>query len=64
MPCALPARTGSTLEAPPPPPSCQQPHYPPPFILCPPDLVKPLPPGSASVYVMLTQPKTNVDWFR
>ena len=46
------------------PPTCQEINYPPPFILCPPDTVKPLPPGSDSVYVMFTQPKTNVDWFR
>ena len=46
------------------PPSCKGAQYPPPFILCPPDIVKPLPPGSSSVYVMFSQPKTNVDWFR
>ena len=45
-------------------PSCRKIDYPPPFIICPPDVVKPLPSGSASVYVMFPQPKTNVDWFR
>ena len=38
--------------------------FPPPFILCPPNQTKPLPPGSSSAYVMFSQPKTNVDWFR
>ena len=46
------------------PPSCEAVQYPPSFIICPPDMVKPLPPGSSSVYVMFSQPKTNVDWFR
>ena len=39
-------------------------NFPPPFIICPPDQTKPLPHGSTSVYVMFSQPKTNVDWFR
>ena len=34
------------------------------FLRCPPDMTKPLPIGSSSVYVMFPQPKTNVDWFR
>ena len=38
--------------------------FPPPFIMCPPDQTKPLPPGSSSAYVLFSQPKTNVDWFR
>ena len=46
------------------PPSCHVIRYPPPFIICPPDIVKPLPPGSSTVYVMFSQPKTNVDWHR
>ena len=46
------------------PPSCQAIRYPPPFIICPPDTVKALPPDSSSVYVMFSQPKTNVDWLR
>ena len=58
-----PARQWSYGPAPA-PPSCRAPAYPPPFILCPPDMVKPLPPGSSSVYVMFPQPKTNVDWSR
>jgi len=45
------------------PPNCQA-NFPPPFILCPPDITKPLPQGASSVYVMFSQPKTNVDWFR
>ena len=44
-------------------PICKS-DLPPPFIMCPPDQIKALPPGSASVYVMFPQPKTNVDWFR
>ena len=39
-------------------------NFPPPFILCPTNVTKPLPHGSSSVYVMFSQPKTNVDWFR
>lgn len=46
------------------PPSCQAVRYPPPFIICPPDTVKALPPDSSSVYIMFSQPKTNVDWLR
>ena len=39
--------------------------FPKPFIICPADVTKPLPSGKASsVYVMFSQPKTNVDWFR
>ncbi len=39
--------------------------FPSPFIVCPPDITKPLPDhGATSVYVMFPQPKTNVDWFR
>ena len=29
-----------------------------------PDMVKALPGKASSVYVMFSQPKTNVDWFR
>ena len=46
------------------PPSCLAIRHPPPFIICPPDTVKALPPDSSSVYVMFSQPKTNVDWLR
>ena len=45
------------------PPQCKA-NFPPPFIMCPPDQTKPLPHGASSVYVMFSQPKTNVDWFR
>ena len=45
------------------PPQCKS-NFPPPFIICPPDQTKPLPHGSSSVYVMFSQPKTNVNWFR
>ena len=45
------------------PPHCKA-NFPPPFIMCPADQTKPLPHGSSSVYVMFSQPKTNVDWFR
>ena len=45
------------------PPQCKA-NFPPPFIICPPDQTKPLPHGSSSVYVIFSQPKTNVDWFR
>ncbi|TRY63359.1 hypothetical protein TCAL_10815 [Tigriopus californicus] len=44
-------------------PTCTN-EFPKPFIICPPDMVKPLPGSSTSVYVMFAQPKTNVDWFR
>ena len=39
-------------------------YFPNRFCRCPPDMTKPLPVGSSSVYVMFPQPKTNVDWFR
>ena len=49
---------GSTL------PSCET-EFPKPFIMCPADITKPLSGrSSSSVYVMIPQPKTNVDWFR
>lgn len=44
-------------------PTCTN-EFPKPFIICPPDMVKPLPGSSTSLYVMFAQPKTNVDWFR
>ena len=44
-------------------PQCTS-EFPKPFILCPSDITKPLSGRSSSVYVMIPQPKTNVDWFR
>merc|ERR1719491_404078 len=46
------------------PRSCET-DFPKPFIMCPADITKPLSGrSSSSVYVMIPQPKTNVDWFR
>ncbi len=45
-------------------PACSRPRYPEPFILCPPDITKPIHGRATSAYVMFPQPKTNVDWFR
>ena len=39
-------------------------EFPRPFIMCPGDITKPLSGKATSVYVMIPQPKTNVDWFR
>ena len=45
-------------------PTCKS-DFPKPFIMCPADITKPLSGrSSSSVYVMIPQPKTNVDWFR
>ena len=40
------------------------PLAPKPFIICPPDVMKPLIGKASSAYVMFPQPKTNVNWFR
>ena len=34
-----------------------------PFIFCPPDVVKDLPADSATTYIRIPQPKTNVNWY-
>lgn len=34
-----------------------------PFIFCPPDVVKDLPSDSATTYIRIPQPKTNVNWY-
>ena len=48
-----------------PPPRCAPVEvHPKPFIICPPDVMKPLMGKASSAYVMFPQPKTNVDWFR
>ena len=39
-------------------------NFPKPFIMCPADITKPLSGHSSSAYVMIPQPKTNVDWSR
>lgn len=44
-------------------PTCET-DFPKPFIICPADITKPLSGRGSSVYVMIPQPKTNVDWFR
>lgn len=44
-------------------PTCQS-DFPKPFIMCPADITKALSGRTSSVYVMIPQPKTNVDWFR
>ena len=46
-------------------PTCaQMNNVPKPFIMCPADITKPLSGHSSSAYVMIPQPKTNVDWGR
>ena len=44
-------------------PRCET-DFPKPFIMCPSDITKPLTGRTGSVYVMIPQPKTNVDWAR
>lgn len=44
-------------------PKCET-DFPKPFIMCPSDITKPLTGRTGSVYVMIPQPKTNVDWSR